>query len=425
MSIELKCEIIEKHEQGVRVVDLSRQYGRSTSMICSVLKRKESIKSVTPAKGLTIISKLRTTLHENMEKLLMVWVTEKQLQGDTLTQTIICEKARAIYGDLLKQTPQTSIDEASEESFKASRGWFENFKKRSGIHSVVRHGEAASSDMKAAEDYIKTFSDLIKAQGYISQQVFNCDETGLFWKKMPNRTYITAEEKMMPGHKLMKDRLTLALCANASGDCKIKPLLVYHSENPRAFKSHKILKEKLQENNLPVQALLILDNAPAHPPNLEDDILEELKFIKVLYLPPNTTPILQPMDQQVISNFKKLYTKHLFRRCFEVTESTNLTLREFWKDHFNIAICLQIIDQAWLGVTTKTLTSAWKKLWPEAVAERIYEELEPGVSVEEEIVSLGKSMGLEVEERDVNELIEEYIQELTTEDTRVTVTAAY
>ncbi|UYV71391.1 hypothetical protein LAZ67_8002951 [Cordylochernes scorpioides] len=218
---------------------------------------------------------------------------EKQLQGDTLTQTIICEKARAIYGDLLKQTSQTSIDEASEESFKASRGWFENFKKRSGIHSVVRHGEAASSDMKAAEDYIKTFSDLIKAQGYISQQVFNCDETGLFWKKMPNRTYITAEEKMMPGHKPMKDRLTLALCANASGDCKIKPLLVYHSENPRAFKSHKILKEKLQvmwrsnpkawvtrkffvewvnlvfgppvkkylqENNLAVQALLILDN---------------------------------------------------------------------------------------------------------------------------------------------------------------------
>ncbi|GIY24288.1 hypothetical protein CDAR_64281 [Caerostris darwini] len=449
MSIELKREIIEKHEQGVRVVDLSRQYGRSTSMVCSVLKRKESIKSVTPAKGLTIISKLRTTLHENMEKLLMVWVTEKQLQGDTLTQTIICEKARAIYGDLLKQTPQTSIDEASEESFKASRGWFENFKKRSGIHSVVRHGEAASSDMKAAEDYIKTFSNLIKAQGCISQQVFNCDETGLFWKKMPNRTYITAEEKMMPGHKPMKDRLTLALCANASGDCKIKPLLVYHSENPRAFKSHKILKEKLQvmwrsnpkawvtrkffvewvnlvfgptvkkylqENNLPVQALLILDNAPAHPPNLEDDILEELKFIKVLYLPPNTTPILQPMDQQVISNFKKLYTKHLFRRCFEVTESTNLTLREFWKDHFNIAICLQIIDQAWLGVTTKTLTSAWKKLWPEAVAERIYEELEPGVSVEEEIVSLGKSMGLEVEERDVNELIEEYTQELTTEE---------
>ncbi|XP_067132756.1 tigger transposable element-derived protein 1-like [Centruroides vittatus] len=384
-----------------------------------------------------------------MEKLLMVWVTEKQLQGGTLTQSIICEKARAIYGDLLKQIPHTSTNEESEDSFKASRGWFDNFKKRTGIHSVVRHGEAASSDVKAAEAYIKTFSELIEAKGYIPQQVFNCDETGLFWKRMPNRTYITAEEKMMPGHKPMKDRLTLALCANASGDCKIKPLLVYHSENPRAFKSHKILKEKLQvmwranpkawvtrkffvewinlvfgpsvkkylqENNLPMQALLVLDNAPAHPPNLEDDLLEEFKFIKVLYLPPNTTPILQPMDQQVISNFKKLYTKHIFRHCFEVTENTNLTLREFWKDHFDIVICLKIIDQAWLGVTTRTLTSAWKKLWPEAVVEKAFEGLEPEVSVVEELVSLGKSMGLEVDERDVNELVEEQSQELTTKE---------
>ncbi|UYV73230.1 Transposase [Cordylochernes scorpioides] len=85
---------VEVLEGGLPVFQPQREYGRSTSMICSVLKRKESIKSVTPAKGLTIISKLRTSLHENMEKLLMVWVTEKQLQGDTLTQTIICHRKR-------------------------------------------------------------------------------------------------------------------------------------------------------------------------------------------------------------------------------------------------------------------------------------------------------------------------------------------
>ncbi|GBL82599.1 hypothetical protein AVEN_263684-1 [Araneus ventricosus] len=90
-----------------------------------------------------------------MEKLLMVWVTEKQLKGDTLTQGIICEKARAIYGDLLNQTPRTSTDEASEDSFKASRGWFDNFRKRTGIHSVVRNGETASSEPKS-EDTIST-----------------------------------------------------------------------------------------------------------------------------------------------------------------------------------------------------------------------------------------------------------------------------
>ncbi|GBM15072.1 hypothetical protein AVEN_150089-1 [Araneus ventricosus] len=90
-----------------------------------------------------------------MEKLLMVWVTEKQLKGDTLTQGIICEKARAIYGDLLNQTPRTSTDEASEDSFKANRVWFDNFRKKTGIHSVVRHGEAASSEPEG-EDTIST-----------------------------------------------------------------------------------------------------------------------------------------------------------------------------------------------------------------------------------------------------------------------------
>ncbi|UYV60552.1 hypothetical protein LAZ67_1001480 [Cordylochernes scorpioides] len=111
MSIELKREIIEKHEQGVRVVDLSRQYGRSTSMICSVLKRKESIKSVTPAKGLTIISKLRTSLHENMEILLMVWVTEKQLQGDTLTQKKMCESEK----NVAKKAKTKSSEEIAQD----------------------------------------------------------------------------------------------------------------------------------------------------------------------------------------------------------------------------------------------------------------------------------------------------------------------
>ena len=181
-----------------------------------------------------------------------------------------------------------------------------------------------------------------------------------------------------------------------SGHLKIKPLLICHSENPRVFKSHKILKEKLQviwranlikawvtrlfftewinlvfgptvkkyflENNLPLKALLVLDNTPAHPPNLEKDILGEFSFIQILYLPPNTTPILQPMDQQVISNFKKLYTKYLFRQCFKVTENTNLILHEFWKDHYNIVNCLKIIDLARQGVTIKTLNSAWRKL---------------------------------------------------------------
>uniref|UniRef100_A0A8C8S8U6 HTH CENPB-type domain-containing protein n=1 Tax=Pelusios castaneus TaxID=367368 RepID=A0A8C8S8U6_9SAUR len=78
------------------------------------------------------------SIHENMEKLLMVWLMEKQLAGDTVTKAIICEKARAIYADLLQQTPGTLMDEALGEPFKASQGWFENFKKRTAHFSYLK-----------------------------------------------------------------------------------------------------------------------------------------------------------------------------------------------------------------------------------------------------------------------------------------------
>ena len=75
--------------------------------------------------------------------------------------------------------------------------------------------------------------------------MLSCDETGLFLKKLPNRTYITKEKKSMPGHKCIRHRITILVCANASGDCKIKPMVIYHSENPRILERNKVMKCKL------------------------------------------------------------------------------------------------------------------------------------------------------------------------------------
>ena len=63
------------------------------------------------------------------------------------------------------------------------------------------------------------------------------DEMGLSWKRMLYQRYISEEEKLMPGYKAEKDRLTLLFDGNASGFAKLKPLLVYHSENPKPLKT--------------------------------------------------------------------------------------------------------------------------------------------------------------------------------------------
>ncbi|XP_069961426.1 tigger transposable element-derived protein 1 isoform X7 [Cherax quadricarinatus] len=449
-TMEFKKEVIDKYESGMRVLQLARMYGKNKSTISSILAKKEQIKEADVAKGVTMLTKKRSQALEDVEKLLLVWIKEKQLAGDSVVEAIICKMARQLHADLVKKMPGASAD-VSE--FKASRGWFERFKKRSGIHNVVKHGEAASSDKPATEEFVDEFKEYIEVEGFLPKQVFSCDETGLFWKKMPKRTYITQEEKALPGHKPMKDRLTLLFCGNASGDFKVKPLLVYHTENPQVFKKNNVIKSKLcvmwkanntawvtrqifvdwvievfgpsvkkylQENKLPLKCLLVLDSAPAHPPDLEDQLLEEYSFIRVKFLPPDTTPPIQPMNQQVISNFKKLYTKAVFERCFEVTSGTELTLREFWRNHFTILHCISLIDKAWQEVTSRTINSSWRKLWPECVLQKDLEGFEADhddpTPVVESVVSLGKSMGLDVSDQDVEELVDDHTEELTTKE---------
>nr|XP_061813016.1 tigger transposable element-derived protein 1-like [Nerophis lumbriciformis] len=400
--------------QGIkRLVTLqgwASQYQYAKSTIATILKNKEAIKGACVAKGVSVLSKQRSQAIEDVEKLLLIWINEKQLAGDSVSEGIIGEKARQLHSDIIKRQPGNS---SSIDDFKASHGWFEKFKRRTGIHSVIRHGEAASSDDKAAEAYKELFLKMVEEEGYVPHQVFNADETGLFWKKMPNRTFITQEEKSVPGHKPMKDRLTLLMCANASGDCEIKPMLVYHSENPRAFKKNQVVKSKLP--------VMWKSNTKAwvtpHPPSLEEELQGDLEFIKVKFLPPNTTPLLQPMDQQVIASFKKLYTKALFTRCFPVTNDTDLSLRDYWKDHFNVYHCIQLIEKAWHDVTFRTLKAAWKKLWPACILERDVEGFDPqDYVVVNDIVSMGQNMGLQVDADDVEELVADHNEVLNTED---------
>ncbi|XP_039600068.1 uncharacterized protein LOC120523134 [Polypterus senegalus] len=127
------------------------------------------------------------------------------------------------------------------------------------------------------------------------------------------------------------------------------------------------------------------------------------------------------MDQQVIANFKKFYTKALFQKCFQTTSETQLTLIQFWTERFNILSCLQLIEKAWKDVTLRALMSAWKKLLSKVVQEKDFEGFDPEPAPEndpvvEEIVNMAVSMGLEADSDDVEELVEEYNEELSTDE---------
>ncbi|XP_019391383.1 PREDICTED: centrosomal protein of 89 kDa isoform X4 [Crocodylus porosus] len=442
ITLELKLDVLKRIEAGERQNEVCRALNLAGSTVRTILKNKDKIKEcgriVTPLNALKL-SRSRAPIMLEMEKLLSVWIEDTTQRRMPLSMLLIQKKAKSLYDDLQNKLPEGSAC----EPFIASKGWFERFKRRSNLHNVSIQGKAASADTQAASTYRNKLLEIIEEGGYTPQQVFNADETDLFWKRMPSRTYIFREEKSMPGFKVSKDRLTLLLGGNAAGDFKLKPLLVYHSENPRALKGY--LKSSLPviwksnkkawvtisvfqswfrdyfcpavekycaENNLSHKALLILDNAPGHPTTL-DDLSDN---VKVVFLPRNSTSIIQPMDQGVIAVFKAYYIRNTFAQAVRATGGEGAqTLKEFWKG-YNIRKAIDNISSAWAEVASKTMNGVWRKFWAGCVQDS-QEFEEPVVTIRDNIIELGRKIGFdELEPEDIQELIDFNREELSNED---------
>ena len=67
---------------------------------------------------------------------------------------------------------------------------------------------------------------------YAPEDVYNMDETGLYFKVHPNKTLAQGKVK---GRKLQNERVTLALVVNSTGTDKLKLLMIYTSKQPQCF----------------------------------------------------------------------------------------------------------------------------------------------------------------------------------------------
>jgi hypothetical protein len=62
------------------------------------------------------------------------------------------------------------------------------FRNHYEVKNINITGEAASANTNSAARFPAYLKELIERKVYLPEQVFNCGKTGLFWKRMPNRT---------------------------------------------------------------------------------------------------------------------------------------------------------------------------------------------------------------------------------------------
>jgi hypothetical protein len=114
------------------------------------------------------------------------------------------------------------IEEQELSAFQASILWAGKVARQARWHSKALHWEAGSVEVDLVPDNIAKLR--VEINKYGAENVYNMDETGLFYKLLPNRSYVKPEHhKDACGIKLMKakDRVTLFIATNATGNDKV------------------------------------------------------------------------------------------------------------------------------------------------------------------------------------------------------------
>ena len=67
-----------------------------------------------------------------------------------------------------------------------SNGWLHAFKERNGLKRYCSHGESGDAEMEGIEEKLKDIRS--KIAEYNAEDVYNFDETGLFYNLAPDTT---------------------------------------------------------------------------------------------------------------------------------------------------------------------------------------------------------------------------------------------
>ncbi|GIY42909.1 hypothetical protein CDAR_198961 [Caerostris darwini] len=123
------------------------------------------------------------------------------------------------------------------------------------------------------------------------------------------------------------------------------------------------VEEYCHLQKIPFKILLLLDNAPSHPASLD----QLNPYVRVKFMTPNVTASIQPMDQGIITTFKKYYLKYIFKQIFDKLKvDKQLTLHDFWHN-YNISDAIENIEKGWRDLKISTMNTAWKNLWPDCI----------------------------------------------------------
>ena len=215
LTLSKKIDLIRDNEDNISYRTLSDKYGISIGSISNIIKRKaEYIENYEQNQNSAKKRNFRDEINQKLDEKVYEWFVTQRSKNIPISGPLIQEKARQI---------RQQLDPENADDFKASNGWLEKFRTRHAIQYRTLSGESAAVDLSIVDEWKNRLSSIIDK--YDPNDVYNADETGLFFKALPNRSLVMSKETCKGG-KRSKERFTVLLCTNMTGTDKLQPFLI-------------------------------------------------------------------------------------------------------------------------------------------------------------------------------------------------------
>ena len=362
LNLEDRVKVIRLMESGKSSRIVAEQFGVGRTQIQQTMKRKAELLSDYENNANPESKRRRVTGNEDINVPTWRWFQDASA------------RRAPISGPLIQEQAKIFAEEMGNTVFKASNGWLESFLKRHNIVFKTMSGERGDVDDSVCEDWKKKLPDI--CEGYEPKDIFNMDETGVFFRAGKRTTFVVKGSDCAGG-KRSKERITVALTASMTGE-KLKPLVIAKSRQPRCFKGidssklpvHYKFNKKAWMNSSVFEVwiksvdrkmkregrkiLMFIDNAPSHPKMKLDNV-------KLVFLPPNTTSKIQPMDQGIIQAMKLKFHKRQSRKILaEMEKHKDMCGSELLKQ-ITVLDAIYWVKNSWDEVESSTIVKCFAK----------------------------------------------------------------
>jgi hypothetical protein len=284
------------------------------------------------------------------------------------------EKGASVTGKMVRSKAASFAEMMGIEGFKASEGWLYRLKVDEKISFKRFCGEALGSDKDGGNEWVQNVLPGI-IEGYEPRNIFNADETGLFYRGTPKGT-LTVQECPAVGGRDSKERLTFLIISNMDGSEK-HGIVIGKSKRPRCFRRGEEFPLQYHSNRkawmtreiwtkiinwfdkMMVEqgrnVVMFVDNATCH--RLESQI--EPRNTTIRFLPVNTTSVIQPLDMGIIRSFKAKYLDMITRKRLALMEE-NTESRSI-ENAIDVKVAMVLGKEALSLVTSTTIRNCFKK----------------------------------------------------------------